>query len=72
MYKSFIILCCTVLLAACSKNSKPVVQEEKIIGLLEQKTSAKALETIAVDMQFWSDRLATTVDDMSSQIKLAS
>jgi hypothetical protein len=72
MYKSFIILCCTVLLAACSKNSEPVVQEEKIMALLEQETSAKALETIAADMKFWNDRLATTVDDMSSQIKLAS
>ncbi|MEJ8842269.1 tetratricopeptide repeat protein [Lacibacter sp. H375] len=72
MYKSFIILCCTVLMAACSKNGKPVVQEEKIMALLEQTTSAKALETIAADMKFWNDRLAITADDMSSQIKLAS
>ncbi|QNA45048.1 tetratricopeptide repeat protein [Lacibacter sediminis] len=72
MYKSFIILCCTVLLAACSKNSKPVVQEEKIMVLLQQNKSANSVATIAADMKFWSDRLAITADDMSSQIKLAS
>lgn len=72
MNKSFIILCCAVLLAACSKNSKPVVQEEKIIALLEQKSTVNAEATIEADMRFWNDRLATTVDDLSSQIKLAS
>jgi hypothetical protein len=72
MYKSFIIGCCTMLLAACSKNTKPIVQEEKIAALLQQKTSADAAAMIETDMQFWNNRLATTVDDMSSQIKLAS
>jgi len=72
MYKSLIILCCTVLLAACSNKSKPVVQEEKIMALLQQNTSATALATIAADMQFWNDRLAVTADDLSSQVKLAS
>lgn len=72
MYKSFIILSFTVLMAACSKNSKPVVQEEKIMALFEQKQTANALQMIETDMKFWSDRLAATPDDMSSQVKLAS
>ena len=72
MYKSFIILCCTVMLAACSKTTKPIVQEEKIIALLQQKTSTDAVAPIETDMQFWNDRLTITADDMSSQIKLAS
>jgi tetratricopeptide (TPR) repeat protein len=72
MYKYFIILCCTVLLAACSKNTNPIVQEEKITTLLQQKISTDAVATIETDMQFWNNRLAITADDMSSQIKLAS
>ncbi len=72
MYKSFIIVCCAILLAACSKNTKSIVQEEKITALLQQKTSTDAVAMIETDMQFWNNRLAITVDDMSSQIKLAS
>jgi hypothetical protein len=72
MYKSFIILCCAIQLAACSNNTKPVVQEEKIAALQQQKTSTDAVAMIETDMQFWNNRLSITVDDMSSQIKLAS
>lgn len=43
-----------------------------MMAILEQKTTAKALETIEADIKFWNDRLAITVDDISSQIKLAS
>ena len=72
MHKLLFVLSCILLSIACSKNNKQIVQEDKVMALLEQSIPGNAVATIEVDIQFWNSRLAITPDDMSSQIKLAS
>ena len=72
MHKLLLLLSGIVLSTACSEKKQAIVEQEKIMALMSQNKGANGLLSIELDRKFWSDRLTTTKDDMSSQIKLAS